>query len=140
MDVRKQLRALLSLCMGGLALVALAGIVSVLILRGEIIRLSQKTSPLQVNLAKLQRAFERVSGNFARISAANNEEELQGVERDTEDTLVDVERIASELAKTSETLNAASLEEMRRTHLQLRSMAAKRLKGRRRIAEVYRDV
>jgi hypothetical protein len=140
MDVRKQLRALLSLCMGGLTLVALAGIVSVLLLRGEIIRLSQKTSPLQVNLARLQRAFERVSGNFARIPAANNEEELQGVERDTEDTLVDVERIAAEVAKTSQTLNAASLEGMRQTHLELRNMATERLEGRRRIAEVYRDV
>ena len=140
MDVRKQLRALLSLCMGGLALVALAGIVSVLLLRGEIIRLSQKTSPLQVNLAKLQRAFERVSGNFARISAANSEEELQGVERDTEDTLVDVERIAAEVAKTSQTLNATSLDDMRQTHQELRTMATERLQGRRRIAEVYRDV
>src|SRR5882672_9339137 len=109
MNVRKQLGILQGLSMGGLALVALAGIVSVLIIRSEIIRLSQKTSPLQVNLAKLQRGFERISGNFARISAAGSDEELQSVEKDTEDTLAEVEGIATGLAKTSGSLNSSSL-------------------------------
>src|SRR5262249_30495613 len=100
MNVRKQLTSLLTVSMGGLSLVALTGIVSVLIIRGNVVSLSQKTSPLQVNLAKLQRAFERVSGNFARISAATSDEDLASVEKDTEDTLIEVERVASELSKS----------------------------------------
>lgn len=140
MNVRKQLRILLSLSLGGLSMVALAGIVSVVIIRGDIIRLSQKTSPLQVNLAKLQRGFERISGNFARISAASHDDELQSVEKDTEETLAEVERIATELSKTSGSLNSASLEEMRRTHRELRTMADDRLKGRRRMGEAYQNV
>jgi methyl-accepting chemotaxis protein len=126
--------------MGGLGLVALAGIVSVLLIRGDIVRLSEKTSPLQVNLAKLQRGVERISGDFARISAASNEEDLKAVEKDAEDTLAEVERIATELAKTSGSLNSKSLKEMQRTHLELRNMAIERLKARRRIADAYQGV
>jgi methyl-accepting chemotaxis protein len=139
-NVRKQLTILLNLFMGGLSLVALADVVSVLFIRSDIIRLSEKTSPLQVNLARLQRAFERISGNFARISAASSEEELHSVEHNTEDTLAEVERIASAIAKTSGTLNTTSLEQMKQTHLELRGMATERLKARRRIAEVYKQV
>jgi hypothetical protein len=139
-NVRKQLTILLNLFMGGLSLVALADVVSVLIIRSDIIRLSEKTSPLQVNLASLQRAFERISGNFARISAASSEEELNSVEHNTEDTLAEVERIASAIAKTSGTLNTTSLGQMKQTHLELRGMATERLKARRRIAEVYKQV
>src|SRR5471030_2822176 len=116
--------------MGGLGLVALAGIVSVLLIRGDIVRLSEKTSPLQVNLANLQRGVGRISGEFARISAASNEEDLKAVEKDAEDTLAEVERINTELAKTSGSLNSKSLKEMQRTHLELRNMAIERLKAR----------
>jgi methyl-accepting chemotaxis protein len=140
MNIRKQLAALMTVSLGGLALVALAGVIAVLTIRGEIVRLSEKTSPLQVNLAKLQRAFERISGNFARISAASSDEEIGAVEKDTEDTLAEVEHIAMELAKTSDTLNTDSLKEMRETHQALREMASERLSARRRIAESYQHV
>jgi len=140
MNVRKQLRILLSLSLIGLSLVALVGIVSVVIIRGDIVRLSQQTSPLQGNLAKLQRGFERISGNFARISAAGHEDELQSIEKDTEETLAEVERIAAELSRTSGSLNSALLEEMRWTHRELHTMADGRLKARRRIGEAYQNV
>src|SRR5258708_2228857 len=140
MNVRKQLRILLSLSLVGLSLVALVGIVSVVIIRGDIVRLSQQTSPVQVNLAKLQRGFERMRGNFGRISGGGQEDELESIEKDTEETLAEVERIAAELSRTSGSLNGALPEEMRRTHRELHTMAHERLKARRRIGEAYQNV
>src|SRR5271165_2475676 len=115
MSTRQQLRFLGGVSFAGLAVVATVSIGVVLLIRTDIVRLSEKTTPLQVNLAKLQRAFEHLSGNFARISVVNSETDLQDIQNDTRTTLGDMEAIAKTLGEHS-----GALETMRSTNDQLR--------------------
>jgi hypothetical protein len=140
MNIRQQLGTLLAILMGGIGLVALVGAAAVVTIRSEIVQLSEKTSPLQVNLAKLQRAFEHVSGNFARISAVSSASELRHVERDTDSTLSEMEQIGTELERASQHLDRSIVEQMKQTHGQLRALAGDRLEARRRVGDVNQQV
>jgi len=80
------------------------------------------------------------AGKFRPLSVAGSDEELQSVRKTTEDTLAEVEGIATGLAKTSGSRTARPSTKMRRTHMELRTMANDRLKARRQISEAYQHV
>ena len=135
MSTRQQLRLLVGVSLAGLGTVAAVSVGVVLLIRGDIVKLSEKTTPLQVNLAKLQRTFEHLSGNFARISMVNSEQDLREIQEDTRAALGDVEMITKTLGDRS-----SALETMRSTNEELRTMAEERMDSRLRIARAYQEV
>src|ERR1035441_1719625 len=110
MNIGKLLHTLRTVFLGGMLMLAVVACSVVYTIRNEVVRLSQETSPMQVNLAKLQRGFERVSGDFSRISSAVSEPELAGGERDAAETMRDIERIAEELAHRDSGIDTRSEE------------------------------
>ena len=76
MNTRRQLTMVLAVSTGALIIVSLVAGAVLEAIHHEIVRMSERTSPLQVNFAKLQSGFERVSGNFARVSSATNIDDL----------------------------------------------------------------
>jgi methyl-accepting chemotaxis protein len=135
MTTRQQLHVLAGVSLAGLGIVAAVSVSVVLWIRADIVKLSEKTAPLQVNLAKLQRAFEHLSGNFARFSSVTSERELREIQDDTRATLGEMEATAKRLGESS-----GALETMRSTNNQLRTMAEERMASRLRIARAYQEV
>lgn len=135
MSTRQQLRLLGAVSLAGLGILAAVSVGVVVLIRAEIVKLSEKTTPMQVNLAKLQRSFEHLSGNFARISLVKSEQELREIQDNTRATLGEMEAITKTLGEGS-----GALETMRSTSDQLRSMAEERMESRLRIARASQQV
>ena len=126
---------------GGTCLVSAVGVIAIILIRGEILRLSGETSPTQVKLAKLERGFERISGSFARISAATSEDDIGAVAADLDRTMSEVEAISSELAHSSSGGGEAEvILKLSETGRVLRQMAAERIQSRQQVAEANRRV
>ena len=140
MNIGKLLSTLRAVFLGGMLMLAVVACSVVYTIRNEVLRLSQETSPMQVNLAKLQRGFERVSGDFSRISSAVSEPELAGVERDAAETMREIERIAEELAHRDSGIDTHALEVVRKAQEELRAMARERLASHRGIARANQAV
>ncbi len=142
MSTRRQLILLVVVLMGGMGVVAVASVGAVFLIRREIAHLSQETTPTQVKLAKLQRGFERISGSFSRISAASSLAELSAVESELDQTLIEVQSIAKELAVSAGSGGAESriIADMARTGEQLLRMSHQRIDASKRIAEANHKV
>ncbi len=142
MSTRRQLILLVAVLIGGMSVVAIVSITAVFLIRREIVRLSQETSPTQVKLAKLQQGFERISGSFSRISAASTLSELSGIESELGQTIFNVQSIAKELAVSGDSTEAESavIQDMARIGEQLLRMSHQRIEARKRIAEANGNV
>jgi hypothetical protein len=142
MSTRRQLILLVVVLIGGIGVVAVASVGAVFLIRREISRLSQQTSPTQVKLAKLQQGFERISGSFSRISAASTLSELAAVESELSQTMIEVQSIAKDLAVSAGSGGTESglIKDMARTGGQLLRMSHQRIEARRRIAEANHNV
>lgn len=139
MNIRKQLSILLAVFAGGVGIVAGTATVITTLIRSEIRHLSTETTPLQVNLARLQEGFERASSDFARTAVATTAEDLRDVEADTEMVMRQIEETVSTLRKTQGGLDGP-LKAMRETQTRLREMGASRLQARLQIAAVNQTV
>ncbi len=139
MNIRKQLSILLAVFAGGVGIVAGTATVITLLIRTEIRQLSTETTPLQVNLARLQQGFERASANFARIAIATTAADLREVQADSDTVIRQIEETVLTLRKTGEGLDGP-LQTMRETQTKLREMGASRLEARIKIAAVNQTV
>lgn len=146
MKTRRQLTLLVSVMIGGILLVSATGAIAISLIRSEIFRLSSETSPTQVKLAKLQRGFERISGAFARTSAATTSEELERVASDLNSTIAEVEAIAADLQKTAGAGGGGDrgegqvIRRMADTGTQLREISRERLRARMQITDANRRI
>ncbi len=142
MSTRRQLILLVAVLIGGMSVVAVVSIAAVFLIRREIVRLSEDTSPTQVKLAKLQQGFERISGSFSRISAASTLSELSGIDSELGQTIIQVQSIAKELAVSggSSEAESAVIQDMARIGEQLLRMSHQRIEARKRIAEANANV
>ncbi len=143
-STRKQLSLLLSVLIGGTGVVSVAAALGVVLVRREVVHLAQDTSPTQIRLAKLEHGFERISGDFARISAASSIPELSAIEAELATNIGSVEHISSELGspagKDGAGDDAAVIDKMRTTGKQLQTIARERIAARQKVAESNRHV
>ncbi|MBV9266793.1 MAG: hypothetical protein JO061_11550 [Acidobacteriaceae bacterium] len=135
MNTRRQLATALAVSTGALLVVALVAVLVLATVRGEILRMSEKTSPLQVKLARLQSSFERVSADFTRLSSAVDATELQTVEADTGAILAQVQQISAEIAKMETSHDSSVLQRIADVHAGLKEIAEARLAARRALAD-----
>jgi hypothetical protein len=133
MNTRRQLTMVLAVSTGALIIVSLVAGVVLGAIHHEIVRMSERTSPLQVNFAKLQSGFERVSGNFTRVSSATNMEELRAVELDTDAALGQIESIAGEITRAQGSADHQAVAKIEQVHKSLRIIAQERLEAQRSI-------
>ena len=133
MNTRRQLTMVLAVSTGALIIVSLVAGAVLEAIHHEIVRMSERTSPLQVNFAKLQSGFERVSGNFTRVSSATNMEELRAVELDTDAALGQIESIAGEITRAQGSADHQAVAKIEQVHKSLRIIAQERLEAQRSI-------
>ncbi len=134
---RKRLSLLLAVLIGGTCAVAIVAVSSVLVLRGEIERLSRETSPMQVRMARVQSGFERISGDFGRLSLATSPSEVDGIEGELRKTIRDLRSTASGLpsgAGITDTVDA-----LEGVAGELSRMARERIAARSRITATAED-
>ena len=140
MNTRRQLTTVLTVSTGSLLIVALVAVAVLAIVRRETVRMSEKTSPLQVNFAKLQSGFERVSADFTRIGAAADGAELDAVESDAETTLRRLEATAAEIRKVEGTGDSSALQNVLTVHGRLKEIAQERLRAQRVLSDSSRKL
>jgi diguanylate cyclase (GGDEF)-like protein len=144
MSTGKQLSVLLAVLIGGMSLVAVVATVSVHSIRDDILRLSQETSPTQVQLARLQHGFERIRGAFARISAASSAAELSASESELADRMAEVRSIATARSTAAgaavASVQGGVIDDMQRSGDELLGIARQRIEARKQIAEANRNV
>jgi diguanylate cyclase (GGDEF)-like protein len=126
LSTKQQISLLLAMLAGSVGLVAVAATTSVNLIRGEILRLSGETSPTQVRLAKLQRGFEEINGDFARISLAASPADLEIVDRALDKTLSEVRAIGAELFLSSGS-RPTVIESMQQTGEELSRIAREKI-------------
>ena len=140
MNTRRQLTAVLTVSTGALLVVSLVAIGVFAIVRSEIVHMSQRTSPLQVNFARLQSGFEHASADFTRISSTVDPAELAAVEADTEATLRQIEATSAEIGKIEGGDDSSALKSVAAIHVQLKDIARARLNARLLLADSSRKL
>ncbi len=140
MNTRRQLATLLVVSVGGLAFLAVVAVGVLTLIRRDISRLSEETTPVQIKLAKLQRGFERVNAGFARISSAATSSELEAIQQDTARALDEIGQTARDLAGRGQGVDSRSLDLITGIHEQLRKTGRDRIESRLRLEQVYQGV
>ena len=138
-STKQQSSLILALLVAGVGVVALVSTTSVNLIRREILHLSRETSPTQVKVAKLQRGFEQINGDFARISLAMSVSDLSRVDAEMDQTLNEVRSINDDLG-TYDGMNGRAIRDMRDTGEQLSRIAREQIESRSQIREATRKV
>jgi diguanylate cyclase (GGDEF)-like protein len=133
-STKQQISLLLAMLIAGVSLVTVVAMTAVNLIRGEILHLSNETSPTQVRLAKLQRGFEKINGDFARISLAASPADLAVVDSTLDKTLDEVRSIGAQLFPSAGS-RLAVIEDMRRTGAELSRAAFEKIEAQSQIQD-----
>lgn len=130
MSIHRQLKLLVALFLVALLAVSAAGTGAVLVIRHKIAELAEDTSPMQVELARLQRSFERVSSDFTRLAALHSDQELAATRADLERELTAIRDVVRRVSRHSRPISEDELARVERAGQRLLATASERLQSR----------
>lgn len=133
MNTRRQLTTVLTVCSSALLVVSAVAVCVLAISRHEI-GSSQKISPLELNFARLQSAFERVNADFTRLRSATDQQEQSAVEQDADAALAQIESITTEIAPAEGSADRAAVAKIAEDGVAFKAIAKGSLDVHRTIA------